>query len=219
MNHSLKKLFITGLVVSQTVANPPRTPLKKAAHPIIPLMLERQSKYDLHRTLTPQATREKLKSLFEAARWAPSSFNMQPWRFIYAVHGTPQWDQLYKLLVPFNQTWVANANALILVISKNTSDYKGKPNQTHSFDTGLAVSQLKLQATSMGLVAHGMGGFDYDQARKDFKLSKDYTVEAMIAIGEPASKEHSSKEFAERDAQPAQRKALNEFVFEGCFVA
>lgn len=192
---------------------------KKPAYPINPLMVKRQSKADLHRTLSSLAIKEKLTSLFEAARWAPSSYNVQPWRFIYAIQGTPQWEKLFKLLVPFNQKWVANADALILVISKNTSDQNGTLNRTHSFDTGLAVSQLFLQATSMGLVAHGMSGFDYDEARKEFQISKEYTVEAMIAIGEAASKENSTKEFAERDARAAVRKPITEFVFEGTRIA
>ncbi len=71
----------------------------------------------------------------------------------------------------------------------------------------------------MGLVGHGMSGFDYDKARKEYNLSKDYTVEAMIAIGEPASKEHSTKEFAEREAKPAQRKSIEEFASEGKLIA
>ncbi len=192
---------------------------RTSAHPIHPLFLARRSKSDLHSTLSQEAIREHLKSLFEAARWAPSSYNGQPWRFIYGIKGTPAWDRLYSILVPFNQKWVANADALILVISKNISDHNGQPVPTHSFDTGLAVSQLFLEATSRGLISHGMSGFDYDKARMEYGIPKDYTVEAMIAIGEPASKEHSTKEFAERDAKPAQRKSTEEFAFEGKFIA
>jgi nitroreductase len=213
---NLRSLTIATLSITTFIAD---ASLKKPAYPINSLMIERQSKADLHRTLSPLAIREKLFSLFEAARWAPSSYNEQPWRFIYAVHGTPQWEKLFKLLVPFNQKWAANADALILVVSKNSSDGRGKINRTHSFDTGLAVSQLFLQATSMGLVAHGMGGFDYEEARKEFQLPKEYTVEAMIAIGEPAQKENSNKEFAERDGRPAERKPISELIFEGTRIA
>lgn len=138
---------------------------------------------------------------------------------MYAIKGTPEWNRLYNLLVPFNQKWAGNANALIMVISKNISDYNGTPVPTHSFDTGLAVSQILLQAASMGLVGHPMSGFDYEKARSDYNIPKDYAVEAMIAIGEHASKEHSTKEFAEREAKPAQRKSIEEFAFEGKFIS
>jgi nitroreductase len=182
-------------------------------------MLERQSKYDLHSSRTPVQIREKLRSLFEAARWAPSHYNEQPWRFVYVIQGTSQWDKLFKLLAPGNQRWADQADALILVISKNVSDRTGKSNPTHTFDTGLAAAQIFLQATTMGLVAHGMSGFDYGLARKELKLPKEYTVEAMIAIGETAPKEYSRKDFAERDAKVATRKHIEEFAFEGSFLS
>lgn len=203
------------LLVSSTLY----APVRRSAYPIHPLMLERQSKYDLHCSLTPPQIREKLRSLFEAARWAPSHYNEQPWRFVYVIQGTPQWEKLFKLLAPGNQRWADQADALILVISKNISERTGKSNPTHSFDTGLAAAQIFTQATFMGLVAHGMSGFDYEQARKELKLPKEYTVEAMIAIGEAAPKEHSRKELAERDARAATRKHIEECAFEGSFLS
>ncbi len=190
---------------------------RKAEHPINSLFLKRESKYDLHRTLSNKEMAQHLKSLFEAARWAPSCYNNQPWRYIYGLYGTPQWDKLYNLLVPFNQKWVSNAGALILVISKNTFEKSGEPARTHSFDTGLSTAQLLLQAADIGLIGHGMSGFDYDMAAKTFNLSGDYTVEAMIAIGESASKEHSTEEFAKRDKKPTTRKPIEDITFEDIF--
>ena len=159
----------------------------------------------------------KLKSLFEAARWAPSCYNNQPWRFIYGLHGTPEWDKLYSLMVPFNQKWAKNAGALILVVSKNAYEKSGKPARTHSFDTGLATMQLLLQATHRGLIAHPMSGFDHEKAKSEFNLSDEYTVEIMIAVGEQASKEHSDKDFAELNARPAKRKDISAISFERSF--
>ena len=190
--------------------------LKKPDHSIHSLFVKRQSSYALDRTHSAKQMANHLETLFEAARWAPSSYNNQPWRYIYGIFGTTSWDRLMSLLVPFNQEWTSQAGALILVISKNTFD-SGKPAPTHSFDTGLASAQLILQATHMGLVAHGMSGFDSDKARKLFAIPADYTVEAMIAIGQPAAKGKSRKEFVERDAKPAVRKKLSEITGDGAF--
>ncbi len=193
---------------------------KKGAHKrmadyaIAPLFLQRESLYNLHRELSPEQMHQQLKHLFEAARWAPSEYNAQPWRFIYGVHGSKQWHKLFSTVVPGNQKWVTNAGALILVLSYNKLK-NDKPSRTHSFDTGLAVAQLLLQATELGLVAHPLGGFDYDKARQEFTVPEDYTIEAMIAIGEKASKEHSNESFAKRDARTVSRKPIRSFAFEG----
>jgi len=194
-----------------------QAPQRIAAHPINSLFLQRQSKADLHRTLGTDELAKKLNSLFEAARWAPSSFNGQPWRYVYALYGTPEWPHLFNLLVPFNQEWVSQAGALIVVLSKNTSDKTNRPSRTHSFDTGLATAQLLLQAADMGLVAHPMSGFGYEEAAKVCGFGPDYTVEAMIAVGESADYVHSRVEQAERDAQGTTRKSISEFTFNGTF--
>ncbi len=102
---------------------------------------------------------EDLMRLFEAARWAPSSMNNQPWRFVYAVRNTPHWEQFFGLLVPGNQVWCKNAAALIVVVSKKTFDYNSKPARTHSFDSGAAWASFALQGFLLGFVVHGMQGF------------------------------------------------------------
>ena len=149
---------------------------------------------------------EKLKSLFEAARWAPSSYNNQPWHFMYGIYGTDTWDKLLNTLMPFNQQWASHAGALILVLSRTTFEKSGKPARTHSFDTGMAVAQLLLQATHMNLVTHPMSGFDIDKVRTTFAIPDDYSIEAIIAIGEKAPSGNAQKEFVERDKKPATRK-------------
>lgn len=127
-----------------------------------------------------------LMALFEAARWAPSSYNEQPWRFIYAKNGTPEWDIFMDLLVPFNQSWCKNGSVLVVMVSKNSSDHGGL-NGSHSFDTGAAWQNLALQGFLKGFVVHGMGGFDYDKARIMLQIPDDYTVEAMCVIGHPGA--------------------------------
>lgn len=195
-----------------------KAPAEKAArhadYPIEQVFLKRQSRYDLHRTLTPAQIKEKLMICFEAARWAPSGGNGQPWRFIYAVHGTKSWDRILTLLAPGNKIWAKNSSAFVVVLSHKFKEHNGKPSKSHSFDTGMAVSNLLTQATHLGLITHPIGGFDVEKAYKDLSIPTDYAIEAIIVIGEPASKEHSNKEFASWDSKPTQRKPLKEIFFD-----
>ncbi len=157
-----------------------------------------------------------LMSLFEAARWAPSSFNNQPWRFVYAKKNSQYWDRLFGLLVDSNKVWAKDASALVVVVSAKNFQYNGKPSLTHQFDSGAAWENLALQARSAGLAAHGMQGFDYDRARKELAVPDDYDVMAMIAIGKQAPKEKLPTKLQEREF-PSDRKPLSEIVMEGMF--
>lgn len=161
-----------------------------------------------------EITKKELMSLFEAARWAPSSYNNQPWRFIYALRGTPEWNELFDLLIDFNKSWVEKAGAIVLVASKKNFEHNNQFSRTHSFDAGLAAQNLMLQASINNLVAHGMEGFDYDKAKDRFSPSEEYNIECMIAIGKIGDKEDLPKELQEREF-PSNRKKLSEFVFEG----
>lgn len=186
---------------------------RKAKYPISELILHRWSPRSLS---GEEISDEELFSLFEAARWAPSSYNGQPWRFIYAKRNTQHWKTLYDLMIEFNQKWTEKAAVLMVVISHKVFDHNQKPCQTHSFDTGAAWENLALQASSMGLIAHGMQGFDYEKAQKDLKIPQDYQVEAMIAIGKQGPKETLPKEMLEKES-PSNRKPINEWIFEGKF--
>lgn len=186
---------------------------RKAEYAVLPLLINRWSP----RAMSGESiTETELMSLFEAARWAPSSFNNQPWRFIYVRRGTPDWDRMFKLMVPGNQKWAKNAAVLILAISANNFEYNGKIARTHSLDTGAATENLALQAFSMGLVCHGMEGFDYDRARKEFNIPDEYTIEALYAIGKHGKKEDLDSELKVRET-PNDRKRISEFIFEGTF--
>ena len=186
---------------------------RKAAYPIDNIFLQRWSP----RAMTgEELSDEKLLSLFEAARWAPSSYNNQPWRFLYAKRNTKEWNVFFDLMVEFNQSWTKNASALVVVVSKKTFDFSGKPAQTHSFDTGAAWMSLALQATKQGLVAHGMQGFDYDKAKKALNVPDDYNVEAMLAIGKQGKKDLLPKEMQDKE-EPSDRKKLSEIAWEGKF--
>lgn len=178
-----------------------------------PLLVERWSP----RAMSGEPiTHRELLSLFEAARWAPSSYNNQPWRFVWARRDTPGWDLLFELLVDFNQRWSRNAAVLIAVLSRRSFERNGEPSRTHSFDTGAAWMNLALQGTAMGLVVHGMEGFDYDRARDVLDVPEDLAVEAMAAVGRPAPVESLPERLQERE-QPSGRKAVHEIAFEGRF--
>src|SRR4030066_58856 len=124
---------------------------RKSTYPINPLILNRWSP----RSMTgEELDNEGIMSLFEAARWAPSSFNNQPWRFLYARRNTNNWELFFNLLVEGNKTWVKNAAALIVIVSKKTFDHNGNPSKTHSFDTGAAWQNLALQGSLKGLIVH-----------------------------------------------------------------
>ncbi|MHB8137374.1 MAG: nitroreductase family protein [Smithellaceae bacterium] len=156
-----------------------------------------------------------LMSLFEAARWAPSSNNNQPWRFIYARRNTPRWEVFFSLLAEGNQVWAKEAAVLIVVISKTTFD-SGKPARTHSYDAGAAWVSLALQGSLLDLVVHGMQGFDYDRAKQELRVPDDYQVEAMIALGHHGKKENLPADLQEREF-PSPRKRVSEFALEGMF--
>jgi nitroreductase len=162
-----------------------------------------------------EISRDELMSLFEAARWAPSSYNSQPWRFLYTMRNTENWELFFNLMAEGNQAWANNAAALIVVASKKTFD-NGKPSRTHSFSAGAAWENLALQGSLKGLVVHGMQGFDYDRARQVLNIPDDYEVEAMIAIGKPGKKENLTEKLQEREF-PSTRKKVSEIAFEGKF--
>lgn len=195
---------------------PEITEQRKPEYDINPLILSRWSP----RAMTGEAIpHEELLALFEAAKWAPSSYNGQPWRFIYAERtNQAAWERLFNLMGDFNQSWTKNAAVIMVVISRTTFEHNGKPSVTHSFDTGAAWAMLALEANSRGLVAHGMQGFDYDKAKQDLHVPDDYTVEAMIAIGKRAPKDTLPADLQEMEV-PSTRKALKDIVMEGEFKA
>lgn len=161
-------------------------------------------------------TDPELMTLFEAGRWAPSSYNNQPWRFIYAKRDTPEWERLFGLLVEFNQTWCKNAAVLVVIVAHKFFSFNGKPSRTHAFDTGSAWMSIALQGAVMNLVVHGMEGFDYQRAAQELAIPDDYVVLAMCAIGRPGKKEDLPEKMQESE-EPSERKPLEELVFEGTF--
>ena len=186
---------------------------RTSEYSINPLILSRWSP----RSMTGEELGDDdIMSLFEAARWAPSSFNNQPWRFIYAKRNTEHWDRLFNLLVDVNKTWAKNAALLAVVISRKNFEFNEKPARTHQFDTGSAWENLALEASSRGIVAHGMQGFDYEKAKTELRIPADFEVMAMIAIGKRGPKDNLPTELQDKE-KPNDRKALKDIIMEGTY--
>jgi nitroreductase len=162
-------------------------------------------------------SKEELMTLFEAARWAPSSSNRQPWRFIYALQGTENFEKFFSLLDEGNKEWCAKAGVLVVVVAKTTKN-DGSPARTYAFDAGAAWENLALQASSMDLVCHGMSGIDFVRAKTELGVPDDYAVQMMIALGHPGRIEDLSERNQARE-KPNDRRPLSETVFEGKFPA
>ena len=187
---------------------------RHAAAPIAAFFLSRWSGRALSGEPLPE---DALSSLLEAARWAPSSGNNQPWRFVYALTGTAAFKAFHDLLAPGNKPWCEKASALFVVVTRTTRA-DGRPARTHAFDTGAAWMSLALQAHLLGLVAHGMEGFDYERAGQVIGLPPDHSVQCMVAVGRPGRREDLPEPYRSRE-EPSDRRARDSFAFEARFPA
>jgi len=187
--------------------------IRRADHPVAPLFIDRWSP----RAMSGEAiANEDLMILFEAARWAPSSGNNQPWRILYARRDSAHWPLFFDLLVQGNKVWAREAAVLLVLVSKTTFDHNGRPSVTHAFDTGAAWENLALQGTLRGLVVHGMEGFDYERARTTLAIPEGYQVLAMVAVGKPGPKEALPEKLQARES-PSDRRPLDRTICEGPF--
>jgi nitroreductase len=193
---------------------------RQPEHPIDPLFLERWSPRAFDGSEVPDAD---LAAMFEAARWAPSAFNSQPWRFLYAKRGDADWERFLSLLIPWNQSWAHSASVLVYILSDSlpfTDKETGAPatSHTHSFDTGAAWVSLALQATRMGYHAHGMSGIQYELARSELAIPERYRLEAACVIGRLGDPAMLDERMRAREG-PSDRKPQAGFVFRGGFPA
>ena len=186
-----------------------------AHHGADPMFLDRWSPRAFTGEAMPQAT---LDTLFEAAGWAPSAFNGQPWRFVYAHKGTADWERLFDVLIPYNQGWVKHASVLMFVVSdrwRRKAGAEPTPVRSHSFDAGAAWGYLALQASRMGWAAHGMAGFDVQRAYEAVGASEtEHCVEAAVAVGRPTDASILDEPYRSREV-PSQRNPVSSFAFEG----
>jgi nitroreductase len=186
--------------------------IRHADHEIDPIFLNRWSP----RAFSSEAIEEELLArVFEAARWAPSSMNEQPWRFIIARSEEDR-ARFVDFLFPSNQVWARHAPVLIAVVSSRKFSRNDKPNAVYQFDAGCAWGFLALAATQNGLITHGMGGFDREQAREVLGLPDDFDVMAMIALGKHGDTGLLPPELQARET-PSTRRPQTESVMEGRF--
>jgi nitroreductase len=155
-----------------------------------------------------------LKTIFEAARWAASSFNEQPWRFLVARKSDPAaYNKVLSLLVPFNQAWAKTAPVLFIMVAKRHFSHSGAENLYALHDAGQALAHVFLQATALGLHAHGMAGFDRDRARLELGIPDDYDLGAAVALGYIGSPDQLTDQQRQQELAKRTRKPLNEIVF------
>jgi nitroreductase len=192
---------------------------RKPEHPIEPVFLDRWSP----RAFAPDTIAEEdLLALFEAARWAPSSYNSQPARFIYGRRGTPAFDKLLDLLTPNNQSWAREAAALVVVLSNSLMRPPGQdkdvPSRSHSFDAGAAWMSFALQARMRNWYTHGMVGVDFDRAFAELGVPQGFRVECAVALGRIGNPAGLPEPLRARE-QPNGRQPLSAIVMEGAFKA
>ncbi len=180
-------------------------------YPIHPLLYSRWSPRAMNGESIKQ---DQLMSLFEAARWAPSSSNLQPWTFLYAHRESKHWTTYFRLLNEFNQMWAKNAGVLVAIVAQIEKD--GQKSNTAEFDTGAAWQNLALEATYQGLITHGIGGFNKQQATKKLNIPKTHKIIAMIALGHPGTLEDIHQRMHKQE-KPNQRKDITEITKEGLF--
>jgi nitroreductase len=192
---------------------------RQSEYPIHTAFLERWSPRAYTGEPIPEAV---LMTILEAGRWAPSSYNSQPWRFLYARRDTPNWEMFLGLLNPFNQSWAKSAAALVIIVSESTMLPPGAekriPSHSHSFDAGAAWGYLALQAALSGYPAHAMVGFDIDGAFAKLNVPEGYRVEAAVAIGTRGPASLLPDGLAAREA-PSGRNPLAHIALEGGFPA
>ncbi|WP_276253519.1 nitroreductase family protein [Halomontanus rarus] len=200
-------------VTDRTVLRDDVADHREPDHDVDPLFVNRWSP----RAMTGESLDEDaFLPLFEAARWAPSAFNNQHWRFLYTTREDDEWSTYVDLLTEGNRSWATAAAVLVVIVSKTTFDHNGEPAPVHSFDTGAAWQNFALEGARRGLAVHGMAGFDYERAADELEIPDEYAVEAMAAIGERAPPETLPDELEERE-QPSDRKPLEDILHHGSF--
>ncbi|HPX89301.1 MAG TPA: nitroreductase family protein [Methylophilaceae bacterium] len=190
---------------------------RQVDHPVNPLFVNRWSPRAFTGEPIDDAT---LFQFFEAARWAPSAYNAQPWRFIYVKNDSKQWDTFVNFLSEFNQSWAKTASALVIVLAKTSFIPPGKtePIQTgsHTFDAGAAWGSLALQASHDGWHTHAIGGYNKLKVREALQIPDEYTLEIVVAIGKQAKKSVLSDELREREVA-SSRLPVSQLISEGQF--
>jgi len=165
-------------------------------------------------------SKEDLAALFEAARWAPSSFNEQPWRYILGTKEDPgEFERVLSCLLEGNQKWAQRASALALGVVSRRFERNNKPNPSAEHDLGLAAGNLLQEATERGIYVHQMSGIIPDRAKEIFSIPEDFDVLTALAVGYLDNSTDALEELRKRDQSPRKRRPMEEFVFSGTWGA
>lgn len=190
--------------------------LQKVAETSVPIHEIVSERWSPHAFDPKPVEPAKLRSLFEAARWAPSSFNAQPWYFIVATKQDPaNFNKVLESFVEGNRVWAKNAPVIGLSVAALKFEHNGAPNRHAFHDVGQASASLALQAAALGLQIHQMGGILPEKARELFSIPEGYAVVAGIALGYPGNPESLPENLRQRELAPRMRKPLASFVFSG----
>ena len=189
---------------------------RNASPRIVPLIAERWSPRAYDGSALPQAD---LDVILEAAGLAPSAFNYQPWRFLYAHRADEAvFARFLEPLVPFNQSWAAHGSVLLYIVSEENmgAGTDAKPNYSHSFDAGAAWAMLALQAQAMGYHSHAMTGVDFAKAREVLGVPEGFRVDAVVVLGRQAPADQLPEPLRSREVMSG-RKPVGEVAFSGLF--
>jgi len=184
---------------------------KNTAYPIHSLLQKRKSGRAFE---AKEISNDVLNRLLEAAKWAPSSYNEQPWRFLVTKRETAAFDLLLGSLMEANQVWAKNASALVIALSKKTFNRNDKPNRHYAYDLGSAVAHLSIQATEEGLNIRQMGGYDPQKVKENFSIPEELEAFAVLAIGYPSATPEKvlNEQYLQMELAPQTRKEQDEFV-------
>lgn len=180
-------------------------------HSVLDLIVRRRS---LRAYSDAPLTATQINTLFEAARWAPSSVNEQPWQYIYAVRGDDLWDGIFNTLNEGNRTWAKEAPLLVVSLARTTFLRNGRPNPSAMYDLGGANAILSLQATAMGLNVHQMGGYDHAGLRQVLRVPSGVELGVVMAIGFPGDADQLPEPLRERERMPRVRRPVSDFVMD-----
>ena len=158
---------------------------------------------------------DKFRLLFEAAKWAPSARNDQPWRFIYSTKEMPEYAIFLDLMSEYNQIWASTAPLLVLPLAQVVSTYKNRPDRLAYYEAGMAVGNLLIQATAMGLFVHQLGGYDFERAREVLAIPSRFDPMTILAIGYKGDISKLPEKYTEREKKERTRKEISEFLVQG----
>ncbi len=194
-----------------TISEEQQVKVASTENPVHKVILERWSARSFSDKPIEQ---QELDTIFEAASWAPSSMNEQPWMYVYAVKGTPMFDKMADTLMAGNQPWAKNAAVLIASLARKNHANNGMTNKYNWYDTGSANQNLLLQAASIGILGHVMGGFHRAQAEELLDLPEEIELVCFIALGYNAPADDLEEPFRSRELTPRNRNPISAFVFE-----